>query len=116
VEESSPPRIRRGVPRPQQRPARPTAKEIAAAIEGVIGPFSATRGGRSKERRLFANLLQTEGLLTYTAMAEHLGVGAWAASRLAREGETLQRAATEIARQAAEIRRRLRIGRRNITE
>jgi putative transposase len=110
VEESVRPLVRRGVPRPQLRPARPTAEEIVGAIESVIGPFSAKRGGRSRERRLFANLLQTEGLLTYAAMTEHLGVGPWEASHLAREGEALQRELTEFARQAAEVRERLQGG------
>ena len=74
-----------------------TPKEIADALEEVVGPFEATKGGGSKARRLYASLLQSEGLLTYVtyvtyvAMAEHLGVGAWAASLLARGGETLAR-------------------------
>ena len=55
----------RGVPRSQLRPARPTPKEIADALEEVVGPFEATTGGRSKARRLYASLLQSEGLLTY---------------------------------------------------
>ena len=110
VEESIPSRIRRGVPRTQLKPGRPTANEIAAAIEDVIGPFSATRGGRSKERRLFASLLKSEGLLTYTAMSEHLGIGPWAASRLARDGEALRRGSAEMAKQVAEVCRRLRDG------
>jgi hypothetical protein len=99
-----------GVPRWQLRPARPTAEEIAKAIESVIGPFSPKRGGRSKERRLYASLMQTEGLLPYAAMIEHLGVGAWAASRLAREGGVLARHGTEFGRLAAKVRERLRGG------
>ena len=84
----------RDVLRSQLRPARPTPKEFADALEEVVGPLEATKGERSKERRLYASLLQPEGLLTYAAMAEHLGVGAWAASLLARGGETLQREAS----------------------
>jgi len=106
----------RGVPRSQLRPARPTPKEIAEALEEVVGPFEATKGGRSKARRLYASLLQSEGLLTYVAMAEHLGVGAWAASLLARGGETLTREDRDFARKAEAVRKRLRSSPSKITE
>ena len=116
MEETVRPLERRGVPRVQMRPARPTAKEIAEAVGKVFGPFEPTKGGRSKARQLYASLLQSEGLLTYVAMAEHLGVKAWAASRLARGGEALQREDRDGARKAEAVRARLRSGGSKITE
>ena len=109
----------RGVPRSPLRPARPTPKEIADALEEVVGPFEATRGWRSNARRLYASLLQSEGLLTYVTYfttAEHLGLGVWAASLLARGGETLAREDRDFARKAEAVRKRLRSSPLKITE
>jgi len=92
----------RGVPRSQLWPARPTPKEIADALEEVVGPFEATRGGRSKARRLYASLLQSEGLLTnvtnvtnvtyvtYVTMAEP-STSAWAPGRRRSSREAARR-------------------------
>ncbi len=80
------------------------------------------RGGFSRA------CLPSEGLLTYVtyvtyvtcvtcvAMAEHLGVGAWAASLLARGGETLAQEDRDFARNAEAVRERLRSSPSKITE
>ena len=101
------------------RPWDNLAGQICIGSKRFRAEVEATKGGRSKARRLYASLLQSEGLLTYvtnTAMAEHLGVGAWAASLLARGGEALAREERDFARKADAVRKRLRSSALKITE